>query len=68
MRPPADLQAIQAGQHQIEHNDLGRMLARKVERNLSIGGSQHVEPFVLQVAAYQVAQALLVVDDKRSAG
>jgi len=45
-----------------------RVLVRKVKRDQAVRCCEHVEPLVLQIAAYQVAQALLVVDDEHGVG
>jgi hypothetical protein len=41
-QPPADLKAVQAWEHHIEHHDVHRVLADAVQRRLTGAGSGHL--------------------------
>jgi hypothetical protein len=42
----ADSQAVQAGQHPVEHDEVRLEARRLPERRAAVGGDSHVEAFV----------------------
>jgi hypothetical protein len=59
----ADRQAVLAGHHQVEHDQVDRVAQQDAIERLAVLGHDHFEPFLRQVAAQQVADAGVVVDD-----
>ena len=52
----------------LQHHHIRRVLTRQLERGLAVGGGKHGEALVLEIAAHQIAQALLVVDNQNCGG
>ena len=57
------LQPVLARQHQVEHDQVDRLAREHAVQRLGVLGQQHVEAFLGQVAAQQVADAGVVIDD-----
>ena len=64
----ADRQAVFAGQHQVEHDQVHGLAREQAVQRLCVLGQQHFEAFLREVAAQQVADAGIVVDDNDSIG
>jgi hypothetical protein len=61
---PADRQAVFAGQHQIQHDQVDGLSRLQPVQRLGVLGQQHLEPFLGEVAPQQVSDAgIVVVDD-----
>src|SRR6266545_2567451 len=62
--PPAHLEAVHAGQHQVQHDQVGRCLGgeREPQRLLPVAGHGHAIAAELQVARDHLAHGRLVVD------
>ena len=63
-QPPADGEAVLAGQHQVEHDEVRRVALQPLVEVARVGDRAHVEPLAGQVARQQVAQPHVVVDDE----
>jgi len=61
--PAADLEAVDAGQADVEHDELDRVAAQLHQRLLPGADPQHAVPIALQVRAYERADVRLVLDD-----
>ena len=61
----ADLEAVDAGHHQVQHGDVGWIGSRRDQSLLSVGGRGDHEALMLEVAANSPDQAGLVVHDQR---
>ena len=59
----ADRQAVFAGHHQVEHDQVDRVAQQDAVERLAVFGHDDLEAFLRQVAAQQVADAGVVVDD-----
>ena len=59
----ADRQAVFAGQHQVEHDQVDGLARQQAVQRLGVFGEQDLEAFLGQVAAQQVANAGIIVDD-----
>ena len=64
----ADRQAVFAGQHQVEHDQVDGLARQHAVQRLGVFGQQDLEAFLRQVAAQQVADARIVVDDDDAVG
>jgi hypothetical protein len=64
----ADAQAVFAGQHEVEHDEIDRLAREHAVQRLGVLGQQDVEAFLGQVAPQQVADARVVVDDHDAVG
>jgi len=64
----ADRQAVLARQHQVEHDQVHGFAGQQAVQRLGVLGQQHLEAFLRQVAAQQVADAGVVVDDDHAVG
>ena len=65
-RPPkaaADLQAVDAGKHQIEQQRSRHLAAGQVEAALTVRGCAHRKPGLFEVVANQFGNILFVFDD-----
>ena len=60
----ADRQAVLAGQHQVEHDQVDGLARHQAVERLAVLGEHDLEAFLRQVAAQQVADARVVVDDE----
>ena len=63
-QPPADLQAIDHGQHQVEYDEVGLVAGDRGERGRAVTGVRHQVPGPFQVPAHHVADRPVVVDDE----
>jgi hypothetical protein len=57
-----DLQPIESGKHQIEHQQVRVVGPDQLKRLRPIGGLQHSEACLREIALQQLAQSLLVID------
>ena len=60
--------SVLAGQHQIEHDEVDGLAGQQAVERLGVFGQQHLEAFLGQVAAQQVADASVVIDDRNPVG
>src|SRR6267143_393499 len=60
----ADGDAVEAGQHDVEDDDVEAPAAREVEAAPPVGRFVHLEPREIEVEAKEVADGLFVFDDK----
>jgi hypothetical protein len=67
-QPAADRQAVFAGQHQVEHDQVDRLAGLDTVQRLGVFGQQHLESFLRQIAAQQVANTGVVIDDDNAIG
>ena len=63
-QPPADGQAVLAGQHQVEHEEMRRVALELAVEVARVRQRRHLEALLAEVARQQVAQAHVVVDDQ----
>ena len=61
--PTADLEAVEAGQHAVEDDEVGRH-ARQVEPGAPVADGPHLEPLVAEPHLEELAHRQLVVDDE----
>ena len=61
---PADLQAVEHGQHQVEHDEVGDDRLGLPQPVLAVGRGDDLEAFLLQVVGEHLAQRPLVLDDQ----
>src|SRR5437660_46781 len=61
---PAELPAVHARHHQVEHHDLRLELVDDAQRGAPVGGGAHLEALVAQSHCDEVGDARLVVDDE----
>ena len=61
----ADLEAVHAGQHQVEQDEVGTGLAERDEAARSIAGRGDVDLVLAEILRHQGAQAGVVVDEQR---
>ena len=59
-------QAVDAGHHDVEHDDIGCELAGSLDRMRPVRGGLHFPALVAQRHLQQVAEGRLVVDDERA--
>jgi hypothetical protein len=64
----ADGQAVLAGHHQVEHDQVGRFAQHQAVERLAVLGQDDFEAFLGQVAAQQVADARIVIDHQDLVG
>ena len=62
-QPAADRQAILARQHQVEDDQVDVLARHQPVQGLAVLGQEDVEAFLAQIAAQQVADAGVVVED-----
>ena len=62
----AALEAVHAGQHQVDERDVGRGLGEHVETLLAAGGVPYLVAFALQGEAHGGSDALIVLDDQNA--
>ena len=65
---PADRQAVLAGHHQVEHDQVGRFAQHQAVERLAVLGQDDLEALLGQIAAQQVADAGVVVNDQDLVG
>src|SRR3972149_5971694 len=63
-RPAAQLDAGQAGQHPVEHHQIGRALLQPRVGLVAAGGGFDLVAFRLEIIAEQHGERLLVLDDQ----
>jgi len=61
---PADLEAVDLGQHQVEHDEVDRALVEAVEGLLAVLGADHVIDLSPERKGQQLLDRLLVVDEE----
>ena len=66
-QPPAHLQPADAGEHEVEHHDVGGRAGREGQGGRAVGGPVHVEAGPFQVGAHDVPDRGVVVDDEGAA-
>jgi hypothetical protein len=64
--PPAGLDAVHAGEHQVQHDDLGILLAGELDGPLAILTAADLEPLAFQITGDQPGQRRLVLDHQRT--
>ena len=67
-QPAADRQAVFAGQHQVQHDQVDRFTREQAVERLRIFGQQDFETLLAQVAAQQIADARIVIDHEHAVG
>src|SRR5664279_2268361 len=60
---PADRQAVLAGQHQVEDDEVHGLARQQAVERLGVFGQQHLETLLRQIASQQVANTGIIVDD-----
>src|SRR5207244_272225 len=60
----ADVQTVKFGQHQIQHQQIGRVFADQLEGALAVMRDAHVESSVFEVELDQLDRLAIVVDDQ----
>ena len=63
-QPPAHLQAVEAGQHQVEHHQVGQPGQGPVEPLLAVGPHLDGEPLTFEVPLDHLGQGRIVIDDQ----
>src|SRR3954447_23489558 len=63
-QPAHHLEAVDAGQHEIEHDEVGPLLGGELERPLAVARDERRVARVLEVARHEVGDGPLVVDDE----
>ena len=63
-QPPADRQAVLAGQHQVEHHQVEALAREQLVHRVRVRHGAHDESLLGEVAVEQVAQPHVVVDDE----
>ena len=66
--PPAHLEAVDLRQHQVEHDEVERLLGEAVERLLAVAGRDHLVAVALERERQQGLDRLLVVDEQDPRG
>ena len=61
-QPTADLQAVDAGQHQVEHDQVGGGVAHHAQRGLAVGRLDHLVLVGAQVGDDHLTHGVVVVD------
>ena len=64
--PPAQLEAVRSGKHQVEHDEVGPLGLDQLARAVAVGRLQGAVPVALQVRDDDLADRRLVVDDENS--
>ena len=59
--PPADLESVQPGKHQVENDEVGGPLGRELKRCKPITGGLDVETLPLQVTRHHLGNRFVVV-------
>ena len=67
-QPPAHGESILAGQHEVEHDEVGRVALELAVEVARVGERGDLESLFAQIAGQQVAQADVVVDDENLRG
>ena len=60
----ADLDAVHARQHQIEHHQVGWAMSCEVESGESVAGRRDLMPFITQGSFQRSGQKWVVLDDQ----
>eukprot|EP01132_Coremiostelium_polycephalum_P021742 gene21741-biopygen12229 len=66
--PPADLQAVDAGQHQVQDQRIPAALLQQAQAFVTIGTVNHLELLVPQVQADQIGNMGIVLDHQDTFG
>ena len=66
-QPPHDLEPVDAGQHQVEHDEVGPPLARELDRPRPVPGDARVVARAREIARDDLGDRRLVVDDEHGA-
>lgn len=67
-QPTTDGQAIFAGQHQIQHEQVEMLALPEFAHLFGVFGNENVESLLGQIPAQQIAQARIIVDDEDFSG
>ena len=59
---PADLEAVDAGQHQVEHDEVGQLAARLGQTGLAVGGRDDVVVLAREMVPDELDEVGFVVD------
>ena len=65
-QPSADLEAVDAGQHEVEDDEVGRRGRRDREGGQAVGRVRGLEPVATQVAEDDLGHGEVVVDDEHA--
>jgi hypothetical protein len=63
-QPPGHVEAVQVGQHHVEHDQVGAVALHGRQRLQAAGGRRHLEPGQAQAGRQQLEDVGLVLDDK----
>ena len=63
-QPPQHFEAIQAGQHDVEHHQQKVSIQRHLQAASSVGRGLDLKAFRGQILAHQAAQFNVVIDDQ----
>ena len=61
---PGDLEAVEVGEHDVEHDQVGRPFLGRLEGAAAVGGLLDVEPLIAQRGRDRVDDRRFVVDDQ----
>ena len=64
LEPAADLEAVHPRQHEVEHDEVRRLGARRRQGVLAAGHHGHVVALLVQVVLDELEDVPLVVDDE----
>ena len=64
--PAVDLETVEIGQHHVEHDQVGREVARDLDGCAAALGGADFEPLVAKHGRDQVGDAVLVVDHEHA--
>ncbi len=64
LEPAADLEPVDAGQHEVEHDEVRQPRARRGQRVFPAGDHRHAVAFLVQVVLDELEDVALVVDDE----
>ena len=62
--PAGDLEPVEVGQHHVEHDEVGRVLLGRGQRQAAVDRLGHLEPLVAEGGGDGVDDRRLVVDDQ----
>jgi hypothetical protein len=61
---PAHFQPVDPGHHQVEQNEVGRMLPRNFQSRAAVERRQDIKPTLFQIETNQLDQIFGIVDHK----
>ena len=61
---PTDLEAVHAGEHEVQHDEVGHLGARRGQGVLAAGHHRHAVTFFVQVVLDELEDVPFVVDDE----